>query len=217
VISSLGLENSVKMYQASSSEMFGKAVVFPQDESTPLNPASPYAVSKALAHEFCGAERAKGMFISCGIFFNHESPYRGEGFVSKKICRGVAEISLGMREKITLGSLSPERDWGFAGDYVEAMWEMLQQDSPGDFVVATGHSRSIQEFLNAALIAANLNGETQDYVIQDQQFFRPNEIAKSVGDASKAKLVLNWSPRTTFEEMVALMVESEVKDLSKGM
>jgi GDPmannose 4,6-dehydratase len=105
-ISSLGLENSVKMYQASSSEMFGKAVVFPQDESTPLNPVSPYATSKAFAHEFCGAERAKGMFISCGILFNHESPYRSEGFVSKKICRGVAEISLGMREKITLGSLS---------------------------------------------------------------------------------------------------------------
>jgi GDPmannose 4,6-dehydratase len=216
-ISILGLENSVKMYQASSSEMFGKAVVFPQDESTPLNPVSPYAASKALAHEFCGVERAKGMFISCGILFNHESPYRSEGFVSKKICRGVVEISLGMREKITLGSLSPERDWGFAGDYVEAMWAMLQQDSPGDFVVATGHSRSIQEFLNAALIAAKLDGGTQDYVIQDQQLFRPNEITKSVGDASKAKLVLNWSPRTTFEEMVALMVEREVKDLSKGV
>jgi GDPmannose 4,6-dehydratase len=216
-ISNLGLRNSVKMYQASSSEMFGKAVVFPQDESTPLNPVSPYATSKALAHQYCGAERAKGMFISCGILFNHESPYRSEGFVSKKICRGVVEISLGMREKITLGSLTPERDWGFSGDYVEAMWAMLQQDSPGDFVISTGRSRTIQEFLDAALSAVNLDGETQDYVAQDQQLFRPSEITKSVGDASKAKLVLNWSPRTTFEDMVALMVENEVKDLSKGM
>jgi GDPmannose 4,6-dehydratase len=122
-----------------------------------------------------------------------------------------------MREKITLGSLTPERDWGLSGDYVEAMWAMLQQDSPGDFVIATGHSRTIQEFLDAALSAVNLDGETHDYVAQDQQLFRPNEITKSVGDASKAKLVLNWSLRTTFEDMVALMVENEVKDLSKGM
>jgi GDPmannose 4,6-dehydratase len=113
--------------------------------------------------------------------------------------------------------LSPERDWGFAGDYVEAMWAMLQQDSPGDFVIATGRSRTIQEFLDAALSAANLDGGTHDFVAQDQQLFRPNEITKSVCNASKAKLILNWSPRTTFEEMVALMVESEVKDLCKGI
>ena len=215
-ISNLGLQNSVKMYQASSSEMFGKATVFPQDESTPLNPVSPYATAKAFAHEYCGAQRARGMFISCGILFNHESPYRSKGFVSKKICRGVAEISLGKREKITIGSLSPERDWGFAGDYVEAMWAMLQQDLPTDFVIATGKSRSIQEFLTEALKVAKLDGGIQNYVEHDQQLFRPNEITKSVGDASKAKLVLGWSPRTTFEEMVALMVESEVKDLLNG-
>jgi GDPmannose 4,6-dehydratase len=215
-VSTLGIADSVKLYQASSSEMFGHATEFPQNESTPLNPTSPYAESKVFAHLKCRTERENGMFVSCGIMFNHESPYRGEAFVSKKICRGVAEIALGYRKQITVGSLEPMRDWGFAGDYVQAMWAMLQHCSPEDFVVSTGVSRSIKDFIQVALHSADLSGELEDYIHQDPTLFRRNELLSTVGDATKARELLNWQPSTSFESMVELMVANEMKTLDKS-
>jgi GDPmannose 4,6-dehydratase len=215
-ISTLKIEDSVKVYQASSSEMFGQAIESPQNELTPFNPASPYADSKTFAHLKCGVARENGIFIACGIMFNHESPYRGDVFVSKKICRGVAEISLGLNSQVTLGSLEPMRDWGFAGDYVQAMWAMLQHSSPEDFVVATGISRSIKDFIQAALLSAGLSGETQDYIYQDPSLFRKNELSSTVGDATKAHKLLNWEPSTTFESMIQIMVTSEIESLAES-
>ena len=212
-ISTLKIKDSVKLFQASSSEMFGQTKEFPQHELTPFNPASPYARSKTFAHLHSGLARQNGIFVSCGIMFNHESPYRGEAFVSKKICRGAAEISLGLRKEITIGSLEPMRDWGFAGDYVQAMWSMLQHSSPEDFVVATGISRSVRDFIKAALHSADLAGELQNYVYQDPKLFRENELSRTVGDANKAHKLLNWKPSTTFESMVKIMVASEVENL----
>jgi GDPmannose 4,6-dehydratase len=147
--------------------------------------------------------------------FNHESPYRGEAFVSKKICRGIAEISLGLSNQVTLGSLEPMRDWGFAGDYVQAMWAMLQHSSPEDFVVATGISRSIKDFIQVALLSADLSGETQDYIYQDPKLFRKNELLSTVGDATKARKLLNWEPATTFESMIQIMVTNEIENLTR--
>jgi GDPmannose 4,6-dehydratase len=214
-ISKLKLADSVKLFQASSSEMFGQAKDFPQNEATPFNPTSPYAHSKTLAHLECGFVRKRGMFVSCGIMFNHESPYRGEAFVSKKICRGVAEIALGLKKEITIGSLEPMRDWGFAGDYVQAMWAMLQHSSPEDFVVATGISKSIKDFIQAALLSADLSGDLQDYIYQDPNLFRKIELLSTVGDATKAHKFLNWKPSTTFESMIEIMIANEFEILTR--
>jgi GDPmannose 4,6-dehydratase len=215
-ISTLKITDSVKLYQASSSEMFGQAKDFPQNELTPFNPSSPYAESKTFAHLKCRMERENGIFVASGIMFNHESPYRGEAFVSKKICRGVAEIALGYKREIIVGSLEPKRDWGFAGDYVQAMWAMLQHSSPEDFVVSTGISRSIKDFIQVALRSADLSGEFQDYVHQDPKLFRTNELLSTVGDATKARELLNWEPSTSFKSMVELMVANEIKALTNS-
>jgi GDPmannose 4,6-dehydratase len=195
--------------------MFGQTKEVPQHELTPFNPASPYAHSKTFAHLQSGLARKDGIFVSCGIMFNHESPYRGEAFVSKKICRGVAEIALGLRRKITIGSLEPMRDWGFAGDYVQAMWAMLQHSSPEDFVIATGISRSIRDFIQVALRSTNLSGELHDYIHQDPRLFRKNELSSTVGDATKANKFLNWEPSTTFESMIEIMIANEFEILAR--
>ncbi len=213
-ISELKATGSVKLYQASSSEMFGQAREFPQKESTRLNPVSPYAAAKAFAHSECGLARNRGIFVACGITFNHESPYRGETFVSKKISRGVAEISLGLKNTLTLGSLEPRRDWGYAGDYVKAMWAMLQYPTPEDFVVSTGESRSIKDFLQVALNSSGLFNNLGDYVIQDPQLLRKNELSSTVGDPSKALRLLNWKAETTFERMIQMMLEHEIQILA---
>lgn len=214
-ISALKITESVRLYQASSSEMFGQAKEFPQKETTSLNPVSPYAISKAFAHSKCGLARDNGVFVACGITFNHESPYRGETFVSKKICRGVAEISLGLKKTLTLGSLEPKRDWGYAGDYVKAMWAMLQYPKPEDFVVSTGESRSIKDFLQVALHSANQFDDLRDYVNQDPQLLRKNELSSTVGDPSKALGLLNWKAETTFESMIQMMIKHEIQILSE--
>ena len=213
-ISALKIMGSVKLYQASSSEMFGQAKEFPQKETTNLNPVSPYAISKAFAHSRCGLARDSGIFVACGITFNHESPYRGETFVSKKICRGVAEISLGLKETLTLGSLEPKRDWGYAGDYVQAMWAMLRYPTPEDFVVSTGESRSIKDFLQVALHSANQFKDFRNYVNQDPQLLRKNELSSTVGDPSKAFRLLNWKAETAFESMIQMMIKYEIQILT---
>jgi GDPmannose 4,6-dehydratase len=215
-ITRLRIEDSVRVYQASSSEMFGQAKSSPQNELTPFNPTSPYAYSKTLAHTKSALARRNGIFVACGIMFNHESPYRGERFVSKKICRGVAEITLGLKKEMIIGSLEPSRDWGFAGDYVQAMWAMLQHSSPEDFVVATGKSRSIGAFLQAALNLANLQGDIQTYICQDPKLFRKNELLSTVGDATKAHELLEWKPTTTFESMIDTMIAKEIEILREG-
>ena len=215
-ISALKIKDSVKLYQASSSEMFGQAKESPQNELTPFNPASPYADSKTFAHLKSGEARENGIYVACGILFNHESPYRGEAFVSKKICRGVAEISLGLKNQMTIGSLEPMRDWGFAGDYVTAMWAMLQHSSPEDFVVSTGVSRSIKDFIHVALLSAGLIGELQDYLVQDPKLFRKNELLSTVGDSTKAHELLKWEPSTSFESMIQMMVANEIESLAES-
>jgi len=214
---SLGLSTTTKLYQASSSEMFGQSDRFPQNEQTPFNPLSPYASSKVFAHENCAQTREElGMSISCGILFNHESEYRTGDFVSRKICKGVARIALGLEKKIVLGSLHPERDWGYAGDYVEAMWLMLQQDNPGDFVISTGKSNSILQFLKTALEVLGIEGDAEGFVEVEQGLIRPMEINKSVGDSSKARMELGWVPKTSFIELVELLVMKELEELEKN-
>lgn len=215
-ISTLKISESVRVFQASSSEMFGQSKNSPQNELTPFNPTSPYALSKTYAHTKSGLARENGVFVACGIMFNHESQYRGEAFVSKKICRGVAEIALGIKKELIIGSLEPMRDWGFAGDYVEAMWAMLQHSLPEDFVIATGTSRSIRDFVQLALRLTNLTGELHDYIYQDPRLFRKNELSSTVGDAAKAHRLLNWKPTTTFDSMVQTMITNEIKILTRG-
>lgn len=211
-IRSSKLTNSVKVYQASSSEMFGKVRSVPQNELTPYYPRSPYGVSKVFAHQACVNYReAYGMHISCGILFNHEGERRGPEFVTRKISQGVARIALGLQEKITLGDLTPKRDWGYAGDYVVAMWKMLQQETPDDYVIATGKTHSVREFVEVALTAANLDGAVEDFVLQDAKFFRPSEVDLLVGDASKAREKLGWEPRVPFKELVNRMVQHDLK------
>jgi GDPmannose 4,6-dehydratase len=199
----------VRMYQAGSSEMFGAAPP-PQNEATPFYPRSPYAVSKCAAHWYAVNYReAYGLFVANGILFNHESPRRGETFVTRKITRALARIKVGLQKKLYLGNLDARRDWGYAGDYVEAMWLMLQQPSPGDFVIATGESRSVREFLDEA--AAHLDLDWSGYVETDPRYFRPTEVDALLGDASKARTCLGWKPRVSFRELVHMMVDHDLE------
>lgn len=203
-----------RIYQAGSSEMFGKVQETPQREATPFYPRSPYAAAKVYAHWLAVNYReAYDMFVCNGILFNHESPRRGENFVTRKITLGVAAIKLGMQSTLMLGNLDAKRDWGYAKDYVEAMWLMLQQDRPDDYVVATGETRSVREFCEEAFACVGL--DYQKYVVVDQQYFRPTEVDLLIGDASKARRVLNWKPRTSFQELVRLMVESDLELLGR--
>ncbi len=200
---------SIKFYQASSSEMFGKVAEVPQSESTPFYPRSPYGVAKVYGHWITVNYRESyDLHASSGILFNHESPRRGLEFVTRKISYGAASIKLGMEEKLSLGNLDSKRDWGFAGDYVEAMWLMLQQETPDDFVICSGLTHSVREFCDLAFKHVGLSYE--DHVVVDERFFRPAEVDLLVGDYSKASKVLNWQPSTTFEELVELMVDADM-------
>jgi GDPmannose 4,6-dehydratase len=198
-----------RVYQASSSEMFGKVQEVPQRETTPFYPRSPYGVAKVYGHWITVNYRESyGMHASSGILFNHESPRRGLEFVTRKITDGVARIKHGLMEKLPLGTLDAERDWGFAGDYVRAMWLMLQQDDPGDFVVATGVTTSVRRFCELAFAAADL--DWRDYVVQDQRFMRPAEVDLLIGDAGKARTVLGWEPECSLEQLVEMMVKADL-------
>ncbi|MDD3363443.1 MAG: GDP-mannose 4,6-dehydratase [Syntrophomonas sp.] len=199
----------VRIYQACSSEMFGM-VPPPQDETTLFHPRSPYAVSKVAAYWYgVNYREAYGMFIANGILFNHESPRRGETFVTRKITRAASRIKLGLQEKLYLGNLDAKRDWGFAGDYVEAMWLMLQQEKADDYVIATGQSHSVREFLYEVFNQLELNWH--DYVIIDSRYFRPAEVDSLQGDASKARNKMGWNPRVTFKELVKMMLDHDME------
>jgi GDPmannose 4,6-dehydratase len=200
---------AVRFYQASSSEMYGSASP-PQNEATPFLPRSPYAVSKVAAFHFVRNYReAYGMFAANGILFNHESPMRGETFVTRKITRAATRIKLGLQEKLYLGNLDARRDWGFAGDYVEAMWRMLQADAPDDVVIATGESRSVREFVEAAF--GRLELDWQRHVQVDPRYVRPAEVNALCGDASKAKRLLGWKPTVSFDQLVKMMVDHDLE------
>ena len=210
-IRTLGAEKEVRFYQASSSEMFGKVQQVPQTETTSFYPRSPYGVAKVYAHQICVNYReAYEMHVSCGILFNHEGEYRGEEFVTRKITKGVSEIVKGNLKKIRLGTLEPKRDWGYAGDYVEAMWLMLQQDIPDDYVIATGETHSVREFLELAIEYSGLTGIPEDFVEIDENFKRPAEVDLLVGDSSKAFKKLGWQPRMNFNQLVKKMVDNDL-------
>ena len=212
-IRTLGAEKEIKFYQASSSEMFGKVLQVPQNEATPFYPRSPYGVAKVYAHQICVNYRESyGMHVSCGILFNHEGEDRGEEFVTRKITKSVAQIVQGKLDKIRLGTLEPKRDWGYAGDYVEAMWLMMQQQTHDDYVIATGKTHSVRDFLSSAVKAAGLKGDPVDYVIIDDNYKRPAEVDLLVGDASKAKKVLGWEPKVNFEDLVLKMLNHDMKN-----
>jgi GDPmannose 4,6-dehydratase len=199
-----------RFYQASSSEMFGKVVESPQRETTPFYPRSPYGVAKVYGHWITVNYRESfGMYAASGILFNHESPRRGLEFVTRKVTDGVARIKLGLQSELRLGNLEARRDWGFAGDYVEAMWLMLQQDEPDDYVVGTGHTCSVRDLCEAAFGVVDL--DYRDYVVQDARFFRPAEVDLLVADPSKARKRLGWRPRVSFSELVAMMVEADLE------
>ena len=207
---------AVRFYQASSSEMFGKVREVPQTERTQFWPRSPYGVSKVFAHYMTiNYRESYGMHASCGILFNHESPLRGVDFVTRKISRGVARIASGLQDEIVLGNLEAERDWGFAGDYVEAMWLMLQQPQADDYVIATGETHSIRDFLDAAFTHVGVEDWSR-YVRQDPGLMRPADIDQVVGDATKARTVLGWRPSVSFHELVQMMVDADLQDANKG-
>jgi GDPmannose 4,6-dehydratase len=198
-----------RFYQASSSEMFGKVLATPQNESTPFYPRSPYGVAKVYGHFISVNYRESfGLYTTSGILFNHESPRRGLEFVTRKVADAAARISLGLAKEVSLGNLDARRDWGFAGDYVDAMWRMLQQDSPGDFVIGTGESRSVADLCAAAFSVVNL--DWRDHVKVDQAQFRPAEVDLLVADASKAKKMLGWSATVRFDELIRMMVEADL-------
>ena len=200
---------SVRYYQAGSSEMFGAAKP-PQSENTPFHPRSPYAVSKVAAYWYgINYRESYNMFVCNGILFNHESPMRGETFVTRKITRALSRIKLGLQEKLYLGNLESKRDWGFAGDYVEAMWLMLQQNEPGDYVVATGEAYSVREFLDE--VAANLDMDWEQYVEIDPRYFRPAEVDFLQGDPSTTKEKLKWEPKTSFKKLVKMMSDHDLE------
>lgn len=205
-----------KFYQASSSEMFGKVQAVPQTEETPFYPRSPYACAKLYSHWITKNYRESyGIFACSGILFNHESPRRGETFVTRKITRAVARIKAGLQDKLYLGNLDSKRDWGYAEEYVEAMWLMLQQEEPDDYVIATNETHTVREFLEEAFSHVGLKWE--DYVEFDERYVRPAEVDLLIGDASKAKAKLGWEPKTKFKELVAIMVDADVKDLKRQM
>ncbi len=200
----------VRFYQAGSSEMFGKAPEVPQSETTPFHPRSPYACAKVYAHwQTRNYREAYGMFAGNGILFNHESPRRGENFVTRKITRSATRIKVGLQDKISLGNLEAKRDWGFAGDYVEAMWLILQQPEADDFVIATGETHSVQEFLEAAFERLEL--DWRKHVEFDPRLMRPAEVDILQGDASKARAKLNWRHKVGFKELVAMMVDADLE------
>ena len=200
----------VRFYQASSSEMFGRVQQVPQRETTMLWPRSPYGVAKAFGHHLTVNYRESyGLHASSGILFNHESPRRGPEFVTRKVTRAVARISLGLQSELRLGNLDSERDWGFAGDFVEAMWLMLQQDVADDYIIATGRTHSVRQLLTAAFREVGIDDWTP-HVLQDARYIRPAEVEHLVGDAGKAKRVLGWQPTTTFEQLISLMVQSDL-------
>jgi GDPmannose 4,6-dehydratase len=202
----------VRFYQAGSSEMFGLVQEVPQKESTPFYPRSPYACAKVYAHwQTVNYRESYGLFACNGILFNHESPRRGETFVTRKITRALARIVAGQQKKLYMGNLDAKRDWGYAKDYVRAMWLMLQQEKPDDYVVATGETYSIREFLDIAFGYVNLKWE--DYVEFDERYLRPAEVELLIGDPAKARQKLNWQPSVTFKELVQLMVEADLKGL----
>ncbi|HEX2997409.1 MAG TPA: GDP-mannose 4,6-dehydratase [Anaerolineales bacterium] len=202
----------IRFYQASSSEMFGKVVEVPQCETTPFYPRSPYGVAKVYGHWITINYRESfNMFAASGILFNHESPRRGLEFVTRKISDGVARIKLGRAKELHLGNLESQRDWGFAGDYVEAMWRMLQQDKPDTYVVGMGETHSVREFCEIAFRHVDL--DYNDYVIQDERFYRPAEVDLLISDPSKARVVLGWEPSVTFRELVTMMVDADIERL----
>ncbi len=201
----------IRFYQASTSEMFGKVQAIPQNESTPFYPRSPYGVAKLYGHwTTVNFRESYNMFACSGILFNHESPRRGHEFVTRKISSGVARIKLGLQDKLALGNLDAQRDWGFAGDYVEAMWLMLQQERPEDFVIATGETHSVRDFVRTAFAHVDIS-DWEQYVEIDPRLFRPAEVDRLIGDAAKARKQLGWYPKVTFEQLVAMMVESDLQ------
>jgi GDPmannose 4,6-dehydratase len=206
-----GQNNPIRFYQASSSEMFGKVRETPQTELTPLHPRSPYGSAKVFGHHTTVNYRESyGLYTCSGILFNHESPRRGIEFVTRKVTNAVARISLGLQDHVSLGNLEAKRDWGFAGDYVKAMYLMLQQDEPDDFVVATGETHAVSEFVQLAFEAAGID-DWERYVKIDQRFFRPAEVDLLVGDASKAKEQLGWEPQVSFRDLVTMMVDHDLE------
>lgn len=206
-----GLLNTTRFYQASSSEMFGQATTSPQNESTPFAPIHPYAVAKVFAHHTTvNFRKAYGLFAVCGILFNHESPRRGEEFVTRKITRGVARIALGRQDRLVLGNLDVRRDWGYAPEYVEAMWKMLQRPEPDDFVIATGTTHSVRDFLDSSFRRAGIS-DWEGLVDTDPSLTRPADIGELCGDSSRAREVLDWHPRTEFEELVGIMVDADIE------
>lgn len=229
----LGMMDRVRFYQASTSEMYGKVQEIPQTEKTPFYPRSPYGVAKLYAHWITVNYReAYNIHASSGILFNHESPIRGETFVTRKITMAVAKIHEGQQDKLFLGNLDAERDWGFAGDYVEGMWLMLQQDKPDDYVLATGEKHTVREFCQAAFARAGINiefrgkGEEEvgvdsrsgkEVIAIDSRYYRPTEVELLIGDASKAKRALGWSPRTAFTELVEMMVDADIAAVQSGV
>jgi len=207
--------NPIRFYQASSSEMFGKVRETPQTEQTPFHPRSPYGVAKVFGHyTTLNYRESYGIHASSGICFNHEGERRGLEFVTRKITNGVARIQLGLQEKISLGNLESQRDWGYAGDFVEAMWLMLQQDQPDDYVIATGETHTIGEFLDLAFRCAGIDDWTP-YVEQDPRFMRPAEVDLLLGDPTKARTTLGWTPRVSFEDLVARMYAHDVREESQ--
>jgi len=208
------VDSGIKFYQASSSEMFGKVQEVPQSEKTPFYPRSPYGVAKVYGHWITVNYRESyGMFTVSGILFNHESPRRGREFVSRKVTEGVAKIKLGLSDKIKLGNLEARRDWGYAKDYVEMMWRMMQEDMPEDYVIASGKTHSVADLVKTAFEFVDLNWE--DHVVQDSNLFRPAEVDLLVGDHTKAKEKLGWEPKVSFKELIELMVESDLERLKK--
>jgi GDPmannose 4,6-dehydratase len=207
---------STKFYQASTSEMYGNGIgTIKQDENTPFHPRSPYGVAKLYAHWITiNFRESYSLHASTGILFNHESPIRGIEFVTRKITDGVARIKLGLKDKIVLGNLEAKRDWGFAGDYVEAMWLMLQQPEPGDYVIATGEQHSIKELLQLAFESVSIS-DWQQYVESDPKFKRPAELHSLCGDSAKAEKILGWQRKTDFKTLVSMMVEADIKRLKK--
>jgi GDPmannose 4,6-dehydratase len=206
------VDPKIRFYQASSSEMFGKVVETPQTERTPFYPRSPYGVAKVYGHWITVNYRESyDLFAVSGILFNHESPRRGQEFVTRKISDGVARIKLGLATTLSLGNLDARRDWGFAGDYVRAMWLMLQQPGPDDYVIATGRTHSVRDFVKLAFESLDLDYER--YVVQDQRFMRPAEVDLLIGDPSKARAAFGWSPQTSFEELVESMVRADYERL----